>query len=130
MPLEYGIDPGKRIVLSTAQGVISDTDLLLHNRTLQADERFDPAFRQIVDLTGVQPGSRVETRTLHEIALNNPFSPCSRRAIVALGELAFGLARMYGLLLDGTCSENTGVFQSREEAEAWLSEPGSVAGLP
>lgn len=130
MPLVYSIDPGNRIVFSTALGAVFDADLLLHNRTLQADERFDPAFGQIVDLTGVQPGSRVETGTLQEIALNNPFSPCSRRAIVVLGELAFGLARMYGLLLGGTCSENTGVFQSREEAEAWLSETGPVAGLP
>ncbi|MFO7626933.1 MAG: hypothetical protein R6V62_06725 [Candidatus Fermentibacteraceae bacterium] len=130
MPFTYSIDPERHIVTSTAFGVVSDEDFLMHNRKLPGDERFDPAFRQIIDLTGIQPGSRVKTSTLHELAQKNPFSPCSRRAIVAVTELAFGLARMYGLLLGGTCSENTGVFQSREEAEAWLSEPGPVAEPP
>jgi hypothetical protein len=130
VPLEYRIHPERKLVETNAFGVISDADFLLHNRTLSEDDGFDPSFRQIVDLTGVLPGSSVETSTLYVIAQNNPFAPCSRRAIVALNELAFGLARMYGLILGGTCSENTGVFQSREEAERWLSESGPVAGLP
>ena len=49
MPAEYRIDVERGLVLSRAWGVLTDHELLEHQRTLGADPDFYPALNQIFD---------------------------------------------------------------------------------
>jgi hypothetical protein len=122
MPVTYQIYPEKNLVVFTANGVLKEHEYKECRATLVEDPRFRPGMDQIADFRAVD--EQIFSQEGHdrfieqEIALK-PLLGNYRQAIVAYSDLHFGLARQVVSEL-GESSEETQVFFSMEEAEAWL----------
>lgn len=128
MPIAYRIDTTRRRVVATASGVLTDDDVFGYQREVWS--RADVAgFDEIVDMTGVDnielpvPSSdRMRALASESAAVDGPF--LSRFAIVAPGDLAYGLGRMYSVYreTDPRTTKEVRVFRTMEEAVSWLDE--------
>lgn len=118
MPTSYSIDPARRLVTSRIWGVVTDEEVLEHNRLLRGDPAFDPTYRQFADMSDVTR-NLVTFPNVQETARDQYFAPGTRRALVVADDNTFGLCRMFA-----TYSEAAGqtieVFRVREAAEEWL----------
>ena len=125
MPASYEIDTEQRLVLSRISGAATQEEILDHGRRLRADPCFQPAFRQLLDMTELKE-IRISSERVRQAAHEQFFSPGVRRALVAHSDAAFGMARMYAL-----ASENEGqtieVFREFGAARAWLGVEGGAA---
>jgi len=118
MPVSYTIDQNQRLVFSCLSGAVTEPEVHEHNRTLRADPDFNPRYRQLVDCTGVTE-ILLGTPTINAVSQDQFFAPGTRRAFIAISDLAFGLARMFALRAE--CSGQTiEVFRERRAAEEWL----------
>lgn len=118
MPITYEIDSEQRLVVTRIWGAATDDDVAEHNRSLRADPRFDPTYSQLADMSGVTE-LLVSTKVIQDTAHDQYFAAGARRAFVASGDAAFGLARMFALHAEGT-GHTINVFRDRPSAEAWL----------
>lgn len=117
MGANYIIDRSTRTVFVTVSGQIDLAEIAEVGRRLREDPGFDPAFQELLDLEEMAPPDLHYPDLYlmaHEI---DPFPATSRRALVAPGALAFGLARMYQMIHG---DDNILVFRSRPEALRWL----------
>ncbi len=103
---------------SRISGAVTDTEIFAHNEKLRSDPRFDPSYRQLVDMTGVTE-IRVSTSTINETSLDQFFSPGTRRAFVATDDAVFGMARMFALRAEGL-GQTIQVFREEGRAREWL----------
>lgn len=126
MPFSYVIDKERKLVISTAWGDCSADDVREFRKRVLSDHDFDPSFSQLADLTGVTKVnfSPDEVRML---AAKSPFSPQSRRAMVAENQMIFGLSKMYGILRNLGGDKLIRVFRTRSEALHWLLEKDQAA---
>jgi hypothetical protein len=53
MAIRYEIDAPRGIVLTTADGILTDDELLDHKRRLVEDPRFTPGMKELSDVRGV-----------------------------------------------------------------------------
>ena len=118
MPGSYRIDVAKGIVYSRAWGPLTDEEIAAHAKTLRADPRFDPGFRQIVDYRELTTIG-VTSDGVHEVARQNPFRRDARRAFVVTTEEAFGLVRMFWEYTDSS-REHFAIFRAIEPAFQWV----------
>jgi hypothetical protein len=116
----YQIDVARQLVISTASGVVTAEEILNHQRQLQNDPAFEPQFSQLVDLTPATK-TAIHAADVRLFAARTIFGPQSRRAFVAGGPVAFGLARMFELMRDKSGDQGIRVFQSHDEALRWLN---------
>ena len=120
MSCTYVIDQGKRLVITSASGIVTAAEAFSHQNRLSEDSAFSPEFCQLIDctqLTKVQMGA-TELRTL---AKKHFFSPNSRRAILVNSPSMFGLGRMLVTFRDiAGGKEAMQIFRDREEAMLWL----------
>lgn len=121
MPATSIIDHDARIVRSRAWGILSDSDLEGTQATLHADPRFDPMYRQVYDFSGVTE-VQVTGEFVRRLARNSLFSPHARRAVVVNSDVAFGLARMFGLVGDRD-PDSFMIFRDIQSAEDWIDSP-------
>ncbi len=127
MPGYYTIDRERRLVISTATGDFTDSDLVGHEKVLRKDTAFDPSFDQLADFTGV---TKVEITSagLKTAAELHIFSAESRRAIVVASNEIFGLARMFQTFRDLSGGrERMEIFRNRDEALRWLGHPPALS---
>jgi hypothetical protein len=126
MPLNYVIDTQRRLVTSTASGIVTYSDLTAHQNQLKNDPEFDPTFDQLVDGIGVTK-LELTTDNVRAIARQRLFAAGSRQAFATSSEFAFGMARMFELYRD---SAGTGrlvkVFNGLEAAQEWLQHNREV----
>ena len=118
MPSSYFIDPVRRLVIISADGVMLGSELLAEQRHLASEPLFERDFSQLFDLTQVTE-ARVTAEDVRAMAAATAFGPKARRALIVSEPLVYGLSRMFQLLLDergGTLR----IFTDRSEAEAWL----------
>ena len=99
-------------------GAVTEDEVHDHNETLRNDPRFDPSYRQLVDLTGITE-ILVGTRLINDTAHDQYFTPGSRRAFVASEDAVFGLARMFATRAEAE-GQTIEVFRDRAKAEEWL----------
>ena len=127
MPYSYEIDHGRRLVVFTGIGPLTDAEVLAQSETLSADPEFHPEYSELNNLmeANVRP---LSTDMIRGLAARLPlFSRKSRRALVVPTSLGFGMGRMFEQLLGGEAGEIR-VFYSLEEAEEWLGlEPDPPA---
>jgi hypothetical protein len=126
MPAFYKIDGAHKLVLSTASGVFTLADALAHHDQLLKDPDFDPRYSQLVDFTHT---TKVElsAEDVRKLAERRVFWSCSRRAILAGGDLLFGLARMFEMLRENSGDEGIRVFRRLDDALDWILDT-KVAG--
>lgn len=118
MPISYDIDPKGRLVTSRLWGGVTEDEVLDHNKRLRTDPRFDPSYRQLVDMTGITK-ILVGTKMINETSLDQFFNPGTRRAFIATEDGVFGMARMFALRAEGL-GQTIEVFRERRKAEEWL----------
>lgn len=94
MALTFEIFPELEVVLTIANGSVSDNDLLPYIRELENSPEFNATFNHILDMTAITHNFITE-EGLAMLATRSPFSSNCRRAFV---------------IADGTSVENAGVF--------------------
>jgi ATP phosphoribosyltransferase regulatory subunit HisZ len=119
MPYFYKIDKQRRLVMSTAAGVLSKADVLWHQDQLLKDPDFDPSFSQLSDLTHVTRFD-VTAAGMREMTARTIFSSESRRAVIVKNELGYGLSRMFEILRESKGERGIRVFRNLEEALDWI----------
>ena len=125
MPITYKIDPEHRRVTAKAHGRLTETEILDYQN--EAWSRPEVAgFDELIDMTDVveivspSPDSFLHV-AMHAATMDDKNSN-SRFAIVASGDLHFGLGRMYSAYrnLSTSGTKQVSVFRSLAEAECWL----------
>jgi hypothetical protein len=124
MPAEYHIDRELGVVLSTAWGTLSDSDLLEHGRLITNDPSFTPDLNQLFDLTEVTEIA-LTPEGIRLLASRDPFGAGAKRAfVVAPGEMAvFGMMRMFQILTNEHHDELRLEFDHIGKARSWLGLP-------
>jgi len=120
MPSAYKIDKERRLVTSTAWGVVTRDDVFNHQQKITADPDFVPAYSQLLDFTRV---TKLEftAADVQAFAARRIFAPTARRAILVPDVELFGLARMFEILRDAKGDEGIRVFTKMEDAQEWIS---------
>ena len=118
MPIDYHIDTSRRLVVTMAKGVLTQPELVNHQKMVRDDPEFQWTFWQLHDLrnadvTEVRPEC---VEALSEFAIPKRGT---RSAIVVGSALADQLARMYEWLREGT-GEQIRIFRDPETARTWL----------
>jgi hypothetical protein len=119
MPACYKIDKERRLVMSTAFGVVTRNDLLDHQQSLLTDPDFGNTFSQLADLTRI---ARLEVNAadVRAAAAKDVFASETRRAIIVSDDEAFGLSRMFEILRAARGEEGIRVFRTVEEGFGWI----------
>jgi hypothetical protein len=99
--------------------VVTLADALAHRENLRKNPDFDPSFSQLVDLSHV---TKIEfsREDVEPFAQDTIFSPDSRRAALAAGDHAYGLARMFEMLREFKGEEGVRAFRNLDEALDWV----------
>ena len=125
MPIEYTIDHTRRLVAATARGTLTGEDIFGYQKDVWSRPEVS-GYDELMDMTDVE---KIDLRTVDRIkqlaelsASMDTTAAQSRFAIVAPGDYAFGLGRMYESYrrLEGRSTKQVGVFRSHAEAMAFL----------
>jgi hypothetical protein len=114
--IQYTIDRARQSVFTVLSGKVTLEQFLAYYKQLRSDPEFDFTFDELIS---VLESARMDLNfeNLSSIRTVDPFSPESKRAVVAPIDVNYGISRMYGSLLD---RESFRVFRTLAEAEAFL----------
>ncbi len=124
MPVQVSIDVARHLAIGTTRGPLTPADMKSAFLTLIAHPDFEPGMNVLVDVTdGLDPSftrrdmeAHIETVVAHQQQRGIHY----RAAIVAPGDLDFGMFRVYEGLAAQTPFEIE-VFRDRASAEAWVT---------
>jgi len=121
MPASYVIDKQRRLVISTATGVVTAEECKQHQDRLVNDPDFDPTYNQILDFTGATTiGLNYEI--LRFLAVRHVFRTPSRRAILSNNEeISALMERSKDLRKQFLGTDTIEVFADRDQALLWLN---------
>ena len=128
MPASFTLDRPRRLVYSRAWGALREQDLLQHAdsvRTLFDNGTLDGTWSQLADFSDVTSFDEVSSNGIRKLAERNPWPRTTRRVVLAPSALAFGLGRMYQLMLGAGESDRLQVVRTEAEALALLDAEGS-----
>ncbi len=119
MAAYFRIDKERRLVMTTATGVLTFADGLAHQDRLMTDPDFDPSFSQLMDLTHV---TKIElgSEDVRRLAEKSVFAPDARRAILVNCDVVFGLAQKFVAFRESLGEKGLRVFRSVDEALSWV----------
>ncbi|NMC42784.1 MAG: hypothetical protein GYA46_02600 [candidate division Zixibacteria bacterium] len=127
MPVLYDIDHKRKLVIARGCGVMTMTDLFAYHKEVWS--RADViGYGEIVDITGIDVKSTIPTNEIIDLAktaaADDAVVGSTRLAIVATGDLFFGLGRMYQAYRETTVQsrKKVNVFRSMDEAMAWIGQ--------
>lgn len=122
MPIRYSIDVERKLILTTAEGVLTDAEIMDHKEELLRDPALLAGMRQLTDTRAVTD-LRVTPAGVAAFAgfdrARGDGMGDFKLAIVAEGDLIFGMARMYQGTTDAD-GDAVGIFRTPDEARAWL----------
>ena len=123
MPLSYTLHPSLDLVATRFVGVVTDDEFIALYRALFEDEGYRPGMNELADLRqvtsldlSVAALRRVEYHTRMRYG---PDGPAFRSALIAPGDLAYAIGRMYEIFATAG-PEQVGVFRTADEAFACL----------
>jgi len=119
MPAFYHIDKDRKLVMSTASGLLTRNDLSTHMQNLLKDPDFNPAFSQLADFSHIT-GQELTADDVRDIARTNVFNPNSRRAFIVADDQSESLAEMFAILRDAAGERGLRVFRTLEEGIDWI----------
>jgi hypothetical protein len=132
MSINYTVNTRQRIIITSASGDISLSDMQEHMQTVQNHPEIQPDYNHIFDLR--KAGNfEITTSDVKQLAEFSYFNEQSKRAIVASSDLFYGMSRMYEIFKKDA-SVNVRVFRTYEEAKQWVGyqdeteAPSSRAG--
>lgn len=118
MPEAYEIDASRELVISRAWKTVTDRELRTHFERLGADRRFDPSYRQLIDLRDVETFT-LTSGVMLGTALAHVFRSGVPRAIVVNSEAQYNLARLFAAYSEAD-GQNVQVFREPSAAKEWL----------
>ena len=118
MPETYEIDEARELVISRAWNSLSDRELRAHYDRLGKDQKFNPAYRQLIDVRDVNEFT-LTSAVMLGTALAHVFQSGTPRAIVVANDVQFGLARMFAAYSEAD-GQNVHVFREADAAKEWL----------
>jgi hypothetical protein len=111
------------------KGVMSNNDLLQSNQSIYGDPRFDKMRYQIVDMLDVE-SFEVDLETMEEVTVMDmaasKTNPLVIVAVVATRLQAKRFIEIYETTAGGA-PWNTELFESVEEARAWITSKFGIA---
>jgi len=122
MPIRSVIDKERRLVLTTAEGIVRFAEAKLHQDQLVTNPNLDRTFNQLIDATTASDIA-ISIEEAGTLARRTVLSPESRRAIVATEKSVYGMFRLmqaYHELTEG--HSHVGVFYDFDEALRWLGD--------
>ena len=120
MSLSFVIDKQRRLVISTASGPVTNSEIAAHQVGLKNHPDFDPTFDQLIDATGVTKIS-VTVEEIRTVARQRLFGSSSRQAFATSSDFAYGMARMFEIYREASGSGRpVRVFNSLDAAQEWL----------
>ena len=123
VPADYVIDKHRRLVITTAWGVLTFQDCMQHQDRLIKDPEFDPTYNQLLDFLGAS-SIHLDDGEIRFLMVRHVFSDQSRRAAVGnetqqqFREFALKAMALRKAFLS---NENIRIFSDREEALRWLA---------
>lgn len=134
MPLSYKIDTEHRLVLANATGILTIDDIFAYQRDAWSRPELR-GFNELVDMTGVEsvnPPAADQLRAFSEFAATmDAMIGESNLAIIAKGDLDFGLARMFQAFreMNPDSKKIVSVFRSMNDALDFLGikDPGILS---
>jgi hypothetical protein len=125
VPIAYRLDHEARVIVAAAYGTLTDEEMFEYQQQgFKLDEAI--GYDEFVDLTHVTEITLPSTERVRELAGRaagmDAVHGGSKLAVVAPGDLAFALGRMFQTIreLDPRSTTAVGVFRSSEEALAFL----------
>jgi hypothetical protein len=115
----YHIDKDRKLVMSTASGVLTRDDLDSHMRRLRSDPDFEPRFSQLADFTHITK-LEVTADDIRHFAQTSVFDRDSRRAFIVSDDVSALLAEMFALLRTVAGDRGVGVFRTLDEGIDWI----------
>jgi hypothetical protein len=137
MPIVFRLDHEARVVVAAAYGALTDGEVFEYqSKIFTLDEAI--GYDELVDMTSVTEIALPSTdrvRDLASLAVGmDATHGNSKLAIVAPGDLAFALGRMFQTTrgLDPRSTTEVGVFRTMEDAAAFLrlERPLTLPTLP
>ena len=122
MPIRHRIDLKLGIVLSTAEGILTDTDLQEHQKSLYSDPNWRPTFNELSDLRTADFQATTASG-IRKLASDVQAGEPRKFALVVSTDLAFGISRMFQVLADES-SADIRVYRDITEARRWLGPVG------
>ena len=120
MPVTSQIDSSLGVVFSTCQGVVTQEDILAQIEMFNTDPAFQPSFDHLVDMRGTTRLD-VSGEGIRLVSTHSVFNEKSHRALVAVKDDIFGMARMYQLFREWSEKpDQVRIFRDMEEARRWL----------
>ena len=122
MPMTYSIDSTRRVVFTTASGVLADRDILAHKEELLADPKLEPGMMELQDVRGITKVDVTSKGIQHLAVLSDSEKKILgdfKLAIVVSKSLAFGMARVFEAYA-GDSLPHVSVFRDMDSAKAWL----------
>ncbi len=122
MPATAYLDPDTRIAYCSATGELTRDEVVAVIDQIYRDPNFREPRRAIWDLAEATPMLNVQEvrAVVAHVKAHRP-AGAGKTAIVATGDLAFGMARMYEMLASEQ-QVKTRVFRDSELAQQWLLE--------
>jgi hypothetical protein len=121
MPITHVIDRFRQRMFTQAEGLVTFADICEHLDAESRDHGID--LPELFDARPARTNVTAEeirqlVRRVHDMVQKQPFGPT---AIVTTDDVAFGMARMFSILVEsaGVAVE---VFRDLERALAWLDE--------
>jgi hypothetical protein len=128
MPVEFVVLSEHSLVLSKAWGSVTGGDFHAQARELAAHPQFDRTFKQLTDLREVATPD-VTADDIRKLAALNPFEQSARRVAIANSDVAFGMSRMYQMLVESQGGllreEAMRIFRELDDGLRWLGLEGS-----
>jgi hypothetical protein len=123
MPVTYALDREQRLIRTRCYGPTTLPEVLGYFEELRAQPDLPQHLDGLLDFTDMTGApDRDQLRTIAgEMKKMAPQVTFGAIAIVAPGDLLFGMSRMLGIFAEGLFA-TTGVFRTLPEAERWLEQ--------
>lgn len=115
----YKIVQGRRLVLSTASGVLTLADTMAHQDQILADPDFNPSYSQLLDFTHVTK-IELSLEDIRTLAERSVFWSTSSRAILVNTDLGEGLAQLFKMLRENAGEKGIRIFRNLDDALGWV----------
>ena len=137
MPIAYGIDPERRLVVAAPFGTLTDQDIFGYQREVWSRPEV-AGFDELVDMNDVEHIALPSPQRVIDLAelsatmegASDRVGRAPRMAIVAPTDISFGLGRMYQAyrrMKSQGVPRHVGVYRTMQEALAFLDiEEGSA----
>jgi hypothetical protein len=125
MPVTYALNPERQELFAAASGAITMDDIRTH--LTQEHRNNGLAYRELIEASQATVAFstsdvRAAVEILRAYAREGVLGPT---AIVVGNDLAYGMIRMLGILLEDICQVRP--FRARQDAEQWLAIASDTA---